>query len=422
MRRYALLVALLCTAVLTAFGQHKLRPDAFPPRVSGKTVFVKSGDVATSAEQMAGWNKYPSYGLYVEMMRQWESNFPSLCRIDTIGTSINGRLLLSAELTANPTDTSLPEFFYSSSIHGDELTGYVMLLRLIDTLLLGYGSNSQYTQLLRTTRICINPLANPDGTYAAGDDDISLAMRFNADYCDLNRNFPNPFVAAKEALQPENEAMIAYVSRHRFRLSANLHDGSEVMNYPWDSFTSAQLSHPDATWWQAVCKRFVDTARRYYAQQFIDVCDDGYIAGGDWYVITGGRQDYMNYYHHCLELTMEISAVKTPAASQLPNYWYRLQHALVNYIAEVHSLPTSAVPPAPSVAASSRFAYPNPAISMFTLSAPLAMGSWLCTLDGRKVRFFPQGAQTIDVAELPAGVYLLSDGNGQALKLQVLKP
>ncbi len=335
----ALLIALLLSPLTfhlsPSQAQVRLRPDAFPPVEEPEP---KALTMATTVAQMASWDRYPTYSVYVEMMQQWATDYPTLCRLDTIGTSVNGRLILSMELTANHTDTTIPQFFYSSTIHGDEVTGYVMMLRLIDTLLHGYGSNPQYTNLMNTTLICINPLANPDGTYYGSDNSIQNARRYNANGVDLNRNYPNPFSGAKPALQQENQVMIAYVDSHRFRLSANLHGGAEVMNYPWDSYTSAQNPHPKIAWWQDVCRRFVDTSRIYNNNHFNDTYSCGYTAGGDWYVITGGRQDYFNYYNKCLELTMEISSTKKLSSNQLPTYWGFLQHSLVNYIAEIHGL------------------------------------------------------------------------------------
>ncbi len=111
------------------------------------------------------------------------------------------------------------------------------------------------------------------------------------------------------------------------------------MNYPWDCFTSAQNPHPQSDWWKEVCKRFVDTSRVYSESHFRDVNSKGYIAGGDWYVIHGGRQDYVNYYHDCLELTMEISSDKTVDSENLPEYWRFLHASLVNYIEEIRHLP-----------------------------------------------------------------------------------
>lgn len=396
-----------------ASAQYRPRPDAFPPVEEDNA--AKAITMATTPAQMANWDRYPTYSTYVNMMQQWATDYPTLCRLDTIGTSVNGRLILSMELTANPGDTTLREFFYSSTIHGDEVTGYVMMLHLIDTLLRGYGTNPQYTTLMNTTLICINPLANPDGTYRYGNNTVQGARRYNANNVDLNRNYPNPFSTAKEPepLQQENQAMIDYFNRHRFRLSANLHGGSEVMNYPWDSFTSLQNPHPDAAWWQAVCHRFVDTSHTYNANHFNDVyeADNGVVAGGDWYVITGGRQDYFNYYYNCLELTMEISSDKTLSSNLLPTYWNFLQHPLVNYIGEIHSLPgdtildtnlaitATATKPALVV-------YPNPATTTLHLSAAPATID-IYDIQGRLQQTLPQGTTAVDVSRMPAGIYIL---------------
>lgn len=327
-----LLLAALLLAGWTASAQLKPRPDAFPP-VPDEGPSTKAVTMASSIEQMAGWDRYPTYETYLAMMQRWATQYPDLCTIDTIGTSVQGRLILAANIMGNrDADLYRPQFFYSSTIHGDEVTGFVMMLRLIDTLLSGYGSNPQYTRLVNEVNIFINPLANPDGTYYRGNNTVQNSRRYNAHNVDLNRNFPNPFATTKAAVEPENEAMIAYAESHNFRLSANLHGGAEVMNYPWDCFTTTQNPHPKSDWWKEVCRRFVDTVHTYTPTHFNDVTDSGYIAGGDWYVITGGRQDYMNYYHNCLELTMEISSVKTLSSNQLPTYWNFLQHSLVNYI------------------------------------------------------------------------------------------
>jgi murein tripeptide amidase MpaA len=77
-------------------------------------------------------------------------------------------------------------------MHGDEVTGYVLMLRLIDYLLSNYQTDARIKKLIDSTEIWINPLANPDGTYAAGNTDISGATRANANGYDLNRNFPDP--------------------------------------------------------------------------------------------------------------------------------------------------------------------------------------------------------------------------------------
>lgn len=341
--RYLLPLTFCFLLSTTASAQLKPRPDAFPPEEAAQE--CKAVVMADDMSQMADWDRYPTYSTYLDMMRQWTLDFPDLCEVDTIGTSVQGRLILAMHIVGDRNSgLDKPQFFYSSTIHGDEVTGYVMMLRLIDTLLRGYGTNAEYTQLVDGVDIYINPLANPDGTYIAGDHTVRRATRYNANGVDLNRNYPDPFASTKSPLEQENEAMIAYFGSHAFRLSANLHGGSEVMNYPWDSFSSQENPHPHSNWWQEVCKRFVDTSRIYSPSHFRDVTSSGYVAGGDWYVISGGRQDYVNYYHNCLELTMELSTVKTIGSNELPAYWDFLQHSLVNYMAEILHLPGAEVP------------------------------------------------------------------------------
>ena len=60
----------------------------------------------------------------------------------------------------------------------------------------------------------------------------------------------------------------------------------------------------------------------------------GITNGYAWYTITGSRQDYMNYYGQCREVTIECSTTKTPNASQLPNFWNYNHNAMLTYIEE----------------------------------------------------------------------------------------
>lgn len=397
----------------------KPRADAFPWKAEQHD--AKSVQMATTMDDMSEWNRYPTYETYLAMMQRWADDYPTLCHIDTIGESVNGRLILSACLSIETVDEMYrPEFFYSSTMHGDEVTGFVMMLRLIDTLLKGYGSNEQYTNLIDRTRIYINPLANPDGTYRRGNDNIGGAMRYNANWVDLNRNYPDPFgTPPMYEQQPENTAMINYFDSHSFRLSANLHGGAEVMNYPWDSFTTHEREHPDREWWIDVCKRFVDTSRTYSSSHFRDTYNSGYTAGGDWYVISNGRQDYINYYHNCRELTMELSSDKMLDCELLPEYWRFLQHSLVNYIEEVHNVPTTSVgiDGAQTDASSLRLAvYPNPTHDKLFLREASSEPLNIFDIQGRCVMSLPAGTQLVDLQSLPDGVYYLRTG-GNSVKV-----
>ena len=87
------LIALFLLIAVAATAQ-KPRPDAFDP-LPDTSLSPKAVDMATTLEEMEAWNRYPTYEVYVAMMQRFADNYPDLCHLDTIGTSIQGRLILS---------------------------------------------------------------------------------------------------------------------------------------------------------------------------------------------------------------------------------------------------------------------------------------------------------------------------------------
>ncbi len=279
------------------------------------------------------WDEYPTYDAYVDMMYQFEADYPDLCQVVDFGTTHEGRELLAAKISDNPDqDEQEPEFFYTSTMHGDETTGYVLMLRLIDYLLTNYGDDSRITDMVNNMEIWINPNANPDGTYASGDNSVNGATRGNANGIDLNRNFPDPQAGPNpdgNEYQAETEAFMDFAAEHDFVMSANHHGGAEVINYPWDTWSDR---HADDDWYQMVSHEYADTAQEHSPSGYMVEFDDGITNGYDWYSITGGRQDYMNYFHHCREVTMELSDIKLLPENELDDHWEYNFRSLLNYI------------------------------------------------------------------------------------------
>jgi PKD repeat protein len=290
-----------------------------------------------SAKSTNSWDFYPSYQVYVQMMYQFQTDYPGLCQIVNIGQTINGRDLLYAKISDNVgLNEAEPRFNYTSTMHGDETAGFVLMLRLIDHLLSNYGIDPEATQLVNSVEIWINPNANPDGTYIVNDSTVSGAIRYNANYVDLNRNFPdfqdgpnpdgNPW-------QIETLNMMDLADSIHFVKSANFHGGAEVLNYPWDTFSTL---HADNSWWIYVCGNYADTVHAYSTSGYLTDLNNGITNGYAWYTTNGSRQDYMNYYHRCRETTIELSAIKNPAASTLPNFWNYNYRSLLAFINEVN--------------------------------------------------------------------------------------
>jgi len=302
---------------------------------------LKAATMCADQNSIKNWDCYPTYSQYVALMQSFETDHPDLCQLVEFGQSIDGRKLLALKISDNvASKEEEPEFFYTSTMHGDETTGYALMLRLIDYLLTNYGADSRVTDLVNTTEIWINPLANPDGTYYTSDDDVFGAIRFNSNGIgyDLNRNFPDPAEGENpdnNEYQPENIAMMDFMKSHNFVLSANFHGGVEVINYPWDTWYASEKLHADDLWYQEISREYADTVHDNSTGYMTDF-NDGITHGASWYRVSGGRQDYVNYYLHGREVTIEISAVKLLDMSLFNDLWNYNYRSLLNYINRVH--------------------------------------------------------------------------------------
>jgi hypothetical protein len=282
------------------------------------------------------WNAYPTYPAYIAAMDSFQSKYPDKCEIIQFGTTVKGRKLLVAKITSNSsTPFPKPRFFYASSMHGDETTMYVNLIRLIDYLLVNYDANALIKKLVDSTEIWVCPLENPDGTYNGGDNSVNGAARNNANGVDLNRHYPN-FIAGKHPdnatkYEPECQAMMKLYDSVQFVMGANFHGGVDVLNYPWDS--KAEL-HPDDQWMKYVYGKYRDTVHATN-KNYLKYRDNGLTNGFAWYIALGTRQDYATYYRYCREVTIEVSIEKMVSGSELPNYWNWNYKAMLHLVEEI---------------------------------------------------------------------------------------
>ncbi len=287
-------------------------------------------------KESKSWDSYPTYDAYVSMMYQFAADYPDICQVSSIGQTVQGRELLVTKISDNvDSDEDEPEFFYTSTMHGDETAGYIFMLRFIDSLLTGYGTDPRITYLVDNIEIYVNSLANPDGTYHGGNNTVGGAVRRNGNNVDLNRNYPDPEDGPHpdgHVWQPETVAFMNFAENHNLVMSCNMHAGSEVCNYPWDTWAKYPA---DSAWWEYVCHEYADTVHAYSPSGYMTGFDNGVTNGYAWYSINGGRQDYMNYFRQCREFTLELSYTKLLPESQLPVYWGYNKNSLFNYLEQV---------------------------------------------------------------------------------------
>ena len=284
---------------------------------------------ASSVKEAMDWVSYPTYSQYDSIMHSFVSLYPSLCRIDTIGKTNYGKYVLALKISDNPdTDEGEPETFYSSTIHGNETGGFILMMRLADYLLKNYNTDSRVKNLVDNLAIWINPLANPDGTYKNGNT-ISSPVRYNANGYDLNRNFPDPDVT--NVPQKETADMTKFMRAHHFVISANFHSGDEVVNYPWDRWLRL---HADNEWFYAISREYADTAQAYSPplEHYMTELDNGVTNGYDWYSINGGRQDFVTSDLQGREVTIELDFNFVTPTTRLDALWQYNWRSILRYI------------------------------------------------------------------------------------------
>ncbi len=284
----------------------------------------------------ANWHdRYPAYPDYLALMDSFARIYPGLCRVVDIGKSVQGRKLLVMKITRNPEIREMePVVLLASTIHGDEVLGFSLMLRLIEELLDQYEVDGSVRRLVDSVEIWINPLANPDGTYFRSDNSVIGATRFNARQTDLNRDFPDLQDAEWQSRprEPETTAMMSFMEGLHLVLAANIHGGSEVVNYPWDTWSRL---HADDDWYHNISRTFADTVHSNSPLGYMTYLDNGITNGYAWYPVYGGRQDYTNYYLHAREVTLELSWDKMPPEASLDDYWNYNKKSLLQYIAQV---------------------------------------------------------------------------------------
>ena len=268
------------------------------------------------------WDSYLTYPQYVSMMEGFPAKALSdrTCEMFSLGTlsTSSHRQLLGVHIYKN-SPNGKPRFLYSSTMHGDEITGMILMLRLIDEFCT--STDSRILSLLEDVDIYILPLTNPDGTYKGGNSTVNSAQRYNGNNIDLNRNYKDYFCGDhpdNKVYQDETTWTMAFADSLLFTVGANYHGGAEVMNYCWDWVFQ---DHADMDWYEYVCTEYVALARQVFSSYMTGTYSDGVTNGATWYSITGSRQDYMNAYGQCREVTVECSTDKTPSASQLPTFW-----------------------------------------------------------------------------------------------------
>ncbi len=283
---------------------------------------------------------YPSYAALGETLATTVAAHPGITRLISLGQSVLGRELWAIQISDQPgVEEDEPEFAYISTMHGDERVGTVLCLNFLTMLVEGYGSDETITAWVDDTEIWLIPLMNPDG--------YELGIRWNANDVDLNRVFPeypnqfNGTILTEDMTtagrQPEVAHVMNWSAERSLSLLANYHGGALVVNYPYDFIpgvpSGSDAPTPDDVLMREISNDYAATNPALLASPFFP---GGISNGSAWYSVTGGMQDWHYRYTGAIDITIEVSSVKTPAANTLPSFWEDNRDSMMAYLAWVH--------------------------------------------------------------------------------------
>jgi carboxypeptidase D len=271
---------------------------------------------------------WPTYAEYVTDLQAVAAAHPTICRLVSLGNSVQGRAMWIMKITSNvDVEGAKPEFKFTSSIHGDEDTGMELSRRMIHYLAENYGTDTRVTNLVNNVEIWILPLHNPDG--------YVNVSRYNANGYDLNRVFPDPNVDPTDTpvgrpLEDQNIMNFGYA--HNFILSANYHGGALVANYPWD--VQSYPRAPDDVLAHNISLAYSATNLPMWNSPYFT---QGVTEGADWYVVNGGMQDWCYYWRNELDITIEVSTTKKPVFTLMDTFWNENRESMLTFMERTYT-------------------------------------------------------------------------------------
>uniref|UniRef100_A0A4X2LX77 Carboxypeptidase X, M14 family member 1 n=1 Tax=Vombatus ursinus TaxID=29139 RepID=A0A4X2LX77_VOMUR len=264
--------------------------------------------------------RHHNYKAMRKLMKEVNEQCPNITRVYSIGKSHQGLKLYVMEMSDQPGEHELgePEVRYVAGMHGNEALGRELLLLLMQYLCLEFlRGNPRVTRLLTETRIHLLPSMNPDG-----------------------------YEIAYQRVAPETRAVIDWMQRIPFVLSANLHGGELVVSYPFDMtrtpWEARELTPtPDDPVFRWLSTVYAGTSRAMHEPgrrpcHSEDFSHHGHIINGaQWHSVPGSMNDFSYLHTNCFEVTVELSCDKFPHESELPQEWENNKDALITYLEQV---------------------------------------------------------------------------------------
>jgi hypothetical protein len=223
---------------------------------------VPAFDLERSAAQLdTDLGLYHTFAEMESLLTAWETEFPSICDVFTIGSSIEARPIYAIKISDNVAidETGEAEVLYMGNHHARELMSVEIPLLFAEHLLVSYGTDPVVTAHVDGKEIFFVPMLNPDGHIYVQNNHSGFwgnwwrkNRRPNPDGSfgvDLNRNYgyawgwddigSDPTMSSVlyrgpyAFSEPETQAIRDFANAREFTMWLSYHSYGELLIYPW---------------------------------------------------------------------------------------------------------------------------------------------------------------------------------------------
>ncbi|XP_050697047.1 carboxypeptidase B-like [Eriocheir sinensis] len=232
---------------------------------SGLKAELRLGDVGRLVEEQKkersngramDWTSYHTYDEINDWLASLVSTYPTLCSIEAVGTSYEGRTMNL--LTIGKGGADKPGIFIDGGIHAREWISPATVTFMVNELV---TNSATYDDILSNVNFYVMPAINPDGyAYTFSDDRLWRKTRSPTDSAlgcvgaDPNRNWDHHWMEVGASSSPcaetyagptpfsevEMQVVRDQINRYASTVKAYLtfHSYSQLWMYPW-GYTSA---------------------------------------------------------------------------------------------------------------------------------------------------------------------------------------
>ena len=219
--------------------------------LKGRTIKV------TGANDTGVDSNYYSPDRIAARLNAIHAQYPTLTRLETIGTSLEGVPILAMIVSTTPNDgdpaaLAKPTLMVDGQHHAREVQTSHIALDIAETMLADYAASPQAAELAHWN-LWVVPMLNVDGTNIVFNSDSMWRKNARGDGAntfgvDLNRNYPyrwgdcdgssgdtsdDTYRGASAASEPETQALMSLATLAHPTASLSYHSYSELVLYPY---------------------------------------------------------------------------------------------------------------------------------------------------------------------------------------------